>query len=62
MAPIDDAMIDHLSQRKDTIRGTFRGSVKAGLNNDDIDEVVGDSQEHLQNQEEAIDHRAGTLS
>lgn len=43
MAPIDDALIDHLSQRKDTIRGTFRGSVKAGLNNDDIDEVVGDT-------------------
>ena len=43
MTPIDDAMIDHLSQRKDTIRGTFRGSVKAGQNNDDIDDVVGDA-------------------
>ena len=41
MQPIDDAMIDQISQKKDTLRGTFRGSLKAGMNNDDIDDVVG---------------------
>jgi len=34
--PIDNEMIDHLSQKRETLRGTVRSCM---LNNDDIDEV-----------------------
>jgi hypothetical protein len=41
--PIDNEMIDHLSQKKDTLRGTVRSCM---INNDDIDDVVCQSEEH----------------
>jgi hypothetical protein len=64
MQPMDDAMIDHLSQRKDTIRGSLRGSVKAGLNNDDIDDVVGDTHGTHRTEDDAcvVDRDNGPLA
>ena len=40
--PIDNEMIDHLSQKRETLRGTVRSCM---LNNDDIDEVCQETEQ-----------------
>jgi hypothetical protein len=61
MNPIDDAMIDKISQKKDTMRGTFRGSLKGGMNNNDIDDVVGNSNTNATHLSEADIHQDHTV-
>jgi hypothetical protein len=40
--PIDNEMIDHLSHKRETLRGTMRSMM---LNNDDIDEVCQETEQ-----------------